>query len=34
MADWPGHDIVVLGELLGRLNRIGEARYAEVVEES
>jgi DNA-binding MarR family transcriptional regulator len=34
MADWPGHDIVVLGELLGRLNRIGEARDAEVVEES
>jgi DNA-binding MarR family transcriptional regulator len=29
LADWPGEDVAVLGELLGRLNRIGEAREAE-----
>jgi DNA-binding MarR family transcriptional regulator len=34
MADWPAEDVIVLGELLGRLNRIGEARDPEVVEES
>ena len=34
LADWPADDVVVLGELLGRLNRLGEARYAEVLEES
>ncbi len=34
LGDWPADDIVVLGELLGRLNRIGEARYAEVLGES
>ncbi|NEK59787.1 MarR family transcriptional regulator [Geodermatophilus sabuli] len=26
LADWPAQDVVVLGELLGRLNRMGEAR--------
>jgi DNA-binding MarR family transcriptional regulator len=30
LADWPAEDVAVLGELLGRLNRIGEAREAEV----
>ena len=34
MADWPQDDIVALGELLGRLNRIGEAREAEAGAES
>ena len=34
MADWPQDDIVALGELLGRLNRIGEAREAEASAES
>ena len=34
MADWPAEDVVALGELLGRLNRLGEARYAEAVEEA
>ena len=32
MADWPGDDVVRLGELLHRLNRLGEAREAEVQE--
>jgi DNA-binding MarR family transcriptional regulator len=30
LADWPATDVVALGELLNRLNRIGEAREAEV----
>jgi DNA-binding MarR family transcriptional regulator len=29
MADWPAEDVAALGQLLGRLNRIGEAREAE-----
>jgi DNA-binding MarR family transcriptional regulator len=29
LADWPAADVATLGELLGRLNRIGEAREAE-----
>ncbi|MGZ4506651.1 MAG: MarR family winged helix-turn-helix transcriptional regulator [Blastococcus sp.] len=29
LADWPATDVVALGELLNRLNRIGEAREAE-----
>ena len=29
MADWPQDDVARLGELLGRLNRLGEAREAE-----
>jgi DNA-binding MarR family transcriptional regulator len=29
MADWPRDDVVRLGELLARLNRLGEARDAE-----
>jgi DNA-binding MarR family transcriptional regulator len=29
LADWPAEDIAVLGQLLGRLNRLGEAREAE-----
>jgi DNA-binding MarR family transcriptional regulator len=29
LADWPESDIVALGELLARLNNIGEAREAE-----
>ena len=29
MADWPQDDIARLGELLARLNRLGEAREAE-----
>jgi DNA-binding MarR family transcriptional regulator len=29
LADWDTTDVATLGELLGRLNRIGEARYAE-----
>ena len=29
LADWPGEDVVRLGELLARLNGIGEAREAE-----
>jgi DNA-binding MarR family transcriptional regulator len=29
LSDWPAQDVAVLGELLGRLNRIGEAREAE-----
>lgn len=33
MADWPQDDVVRLGELLGRLNRLGEAREAEVIRE-
>ena len=28
LADWSAHDVERLGELLGRLNRIGEARDA------
>ena len=34
LSDWPDDDIVVLGELLGRLNRIGEAREAEAKSET
>jgi DNA-binding MarR family transcriptional regulator len=34
MADWPRDDVVKLGELLGQLNRLGEAREAEVDRES
>jgi DNA-binding MarR family transcriptional regulator len=33
MSDWPPGDVVVLGELLARLNRLGEARE-ELPEES
>jgi hypothetical protein len=29
LADWPTADVATLAELLGRLNRIGEAREAE-----
>jgi len=29
LAGWPASDVASLGELLGRLNRIGEAREAE-----
>jgi DNA-binding MarR family transcriptional regulator len=29
LGDWPAEDVAVLGELLGRLNGIGEAREAE-----
>jgi DNA-binding MarR family transcriptional regulator len=29
LADWPGEDVARLGELLARLNGIGEAREAE-----
>ena len=29
LADWDTADVATLGELLGRLNRIGEAREAE-----
>jgi hypothetical protein len=29
MADWPRDDVARLGELLARLNRLGEAREAE-----
>ena len=29
LADWPAEDVARLGELLGRLNSIGEAREAE-----
>jgi DNA-binding MarR family transcriptional regulator len=31
LADWPAADVARLGELLGRLNSIGEAREAEAV---
>ena len=30
LADWPADDVAALAELLGRLNRIGEAHEAEV----
>jgi DNA-binding MarR family transcriptional regulator len=30
LGDWPTEDVAVLGELLARLNQIGEAREAEV----
>ncbi|TFV86421.1 helix-turn-helix domain-containing protein [Blastococcus sp. CT_GayMR16] len=30
LADWPASDVALLGELLNRLNRLGEAREAEV----
>ena len=29
LSDWPAADVAALGELLGRLNRIGEARDGE-----
>jgi DNA-binding MarR family transcriptional regulator len=29
LAHWPAHDIAALGQLLGRLNRLGEEREAE-----
>jgi DNA-binding MarR family transcriptional regulator len=29
LTDWPAQDVANLGELLGRLNRLGEAREAE-----
>jgi DNA-binding MarR family transcriptional regulator len=29
LSDWPADDVATLAELLGRLNRIGEAREAE-----
>jgi DNA-binding MarR family transcriptional regulator len=34
LSDWPADDIAALGELLGRLNRIGEAREAEAKTET
>ena len=33
MSDWPQDDVIKLGELLGQLNRLGEAREAEVTRE-
>jgi DNA-binding MarR family transcriptional regulator len=30
LSGWPSSDVASLGELLGRLNRVGEAREAEV----
>ena len=33
MSDWPQEDIARLGELLGRLNRLGEEREAREAEE-
>jgi DNA-binding MarR family transcriptional regulator len=30
LASWPAEDVATLGELLSRLNRIGEAREAEL----
>jgi DNA-binding MarR family transcriptional regulator len=32
LSDWPDEDVVRLGELLHRLNRLGEAREAEAAE--
>jgi DNA-binding MarR family transcriptional regulator len=32
LADWPADDVARLGELLHRLNRLGEAREAEAAE--
>jgi DNA-binding MarR family transcriptional regulator len=32
LADWPADDVVRLGELLERLNRLGDAREAEATE--
>ncbi len=32
LADWPTRDVATLGELLGRLNRLGEAREAQVAQ--
>ncbi len=29
LSDWPAEDVATLGELLARLNRLGEAREAE-----
>ena len=29
LSDWPASDVATLGELLGRLNRLGEAREAQ-----
>jgi DNA-binding MarR family transcriptional regulator len=29
LSDWPDSDVATLGELLGRLNRLGEAREAQ-----
>jgi DNA-binding MarR family transcriptional regulator len=29
LSDWPAEDVARLAELLGRLNRIGEARESE-----
>jgi DNA-binding MarR family transcriptional regulator len=34
LRDWPADDIAALGELLSRLNRIGEAREAEASRDS
>ena len=34
MSGWPADDVATLGELLARLNRIGEAREAQTVQES
>ncbi|RBY81775.1 MarR family transcriptional regulator [Geodermatophilus sp. TF02-6] len=32
LADWPAEDVATLGQLLGRLNRLGEAREAEAAD--
>ena len=34
MSGWPADDVATLGELLARLNRIGEAREAQTAQES
>jgi DNA-binding MarR family transcriptional regulator len=34
MADWPPEDVVALGELLARLNLLGEAREQEAADEA
>jgi DNA-binding MarR family transcriptional regulator len=33
MSDWPPEDVVALGELLARLNRLGEAREQEAADQ-
>lgn len=30
LSDWPAHDVAQLADLLGRLNRLGEAREAQL----
>jgi DNA-binding MarR family transcriptional regulator len=34
LADWPAADVAALGALLGRLNRLGEAREAEAEDQT